>query len=238
MTLPGGRATLIAGLALILGLAGGYGVRVLQERAALHDLYLGRKADPTTGAGYRHRVSHFALLPAGPRVVMLGDSLTANAQWAELLGRPTANRGVPGDTAGGLLARLDASMPASADTVFVMIGINDLKDRHVPPATVAARTAAVVRRLAPRRVFLQSVLFTSEPALNAQVADLNARNRALCATGACVYVDLNAAEAPDGKLSRGLSRDGLHLGGVGYQRWAAVIRPLLPPPSPAEAAAR
>ena len=41
------------------------------------------------------------------RVLMLGDSLTAQGEWNAMLGEPlVANRGIDGDTAAGVLARI------------------------------------------------------------------------------------------------------------------------------------
>jgi lysophospholipase L1-like esterase len=224
--------------AFAAGFGVGYGARVWQGRVAESAPILARSADPARSYGYRHRVDHFARLPDGPRVVMLGDSLTANAQWTELLGTAVANRGVPGDTASGVLARLDQSMPGSAATVFLMVGINDLKDTHATPVAVAATIARIVRRLAPRRVYLQSVLYVRIPGVNDEVKRLNALNRAFCETGACTYVELNTVEAPGGVLAPAASLDGLHLNGEGYERWARVIRPLLPVTAAAEAVGR
>jgi lysophospholipase L1-like esterase len=59
--------------------------------------------------------------------IMLGDSITQEGNWNELLGGvKVINKGIGGDTSVGVLNRFDRSINESAHTVFVMIGINDL----------------------------------------------------------------------------------------------------------------
>jgi len=217
-------------LAATVGAAAGYGARVEQERRANAALYRSRLADPGANGPYRHRVSHMAALPDGPTVVMLGDSLTANAEWSELLRPDIANRGISNDTTLGLLKRLDVSTPASTRQVFLMIGINDLALYRNPPETVAANTRRIVERLKGRQVFVQSVLPGRAAGLNRAVATVNRLNKAYCATGACAYVDLTPAVAPTGILDEDMSFDGRHLRGEGYRRWADLIRPMIGPP--------
>lgn len=170
---------------------------------------------------YLRRVDQFRALPAAP-VVMVGDSLTGEGEWRELLGPQVANRGIGHDTTTGLLRRLD-TVPASARTVFLMIGVNDLAG-EIPVKTVADNTRRIVGLL-PGEVHLQSVLHTDDPDMNRRIDDLNRLNRSFCRAGACIYVDLNGpleAVRPSPRI------DGLHLRGEAYIRWAAVIAPQLP----------
>ena len=58
---------------------------------------------------WQHRVSLFRVLPdVEGEVIFLGDSITEGCAWNELTGLPhVLNRGISGDTAWGLLARVD-----------------------------------------------------------------------------------------------------------------------------------
>lgn len=179
---------------------------------------------PQTRALYRHRVDLFGRLASGPTVVMLGDSITQGGEWSELIGPQVANRGVGGDTSGALLTRLDESLPASARTVVVMIGVNDLKAADWNAGASAGNVAALLDRLKGRRVILQSVLYTADPKANRRIDDLNAAYRRLCETGRCEWLDLNPVVAPGGALSRADSLDGRHLNGGAYLRWAAALK--------------
>lgn len=167
------------------------------------------------------RVKQFGLFRSDARVAMLGDSITAQGEWSELLGAVVANRGVSGDTARQVLARV-GSVPASARSVFLMVGINDLPART--PTAVQAETRRIVEALAPRRVIVQSVLFTADRDLNDQVAELNRLNRAFCGTGACSYLELNDLFSRDGVLREEMTYDGTHLKGRAYSLWARRVR--------------
>jgi len=61
------------------------------------------------------------------RVLMLGDSLTAQGEWNAMLGKPlVANRGIDGDTSTGLLARVGDDADFRGDAVVIWIGTNDV----------------------------------------------------------------------------------------------------------------
>ncbi len=204
------------------------GFKARQEAEALRRE---RVPDTMRSQHFRSRVSQFRELKSRPTTIMIGDSLTANGNWNEWLGPSVANRGIGSDTALGLLGRIEASTPASAERVFLMIGLNDLRTFQVPPAKVAGWTAQTVGKLKGRQVYLQSVLYTRQPKLNERITALNALNRRLCETGACIYVDLNRTLAPDGILPQDMTYDGRHLAGRGYRLWADAIRPLIAEPA-------
>jgi len=61
------------------------------------------------------------------KIVMVGDSLTARAQWQEVLDRhDIINRGICSDTTSGILNRTDSIFNAKPQTIFYMAGINDI----------------------------------------------------------------------------------------------------------------
>jgi acyl-CoA thioesterase-1 len=120
-------------------------------------------------------------IPAAPRaaaapveIVALGDSLIAGyglgpgESFPEQLEAAlkergfdvsVANAGVSGDTAADGLARLDWSVPASADVVIVALGANDFL-RGLDPAITRAAIAEIVATLKARgqRVLLAGML--------------------------------------------------------------------------------
>ena len=179
-----------------------------------------RNEDPSMRVRYRHRVGLFTMLKtrSDAEVVMLGDSLTDGGAWNELLDRPVANRGVGGDTSDLLLKRLDASVPVSARTAVIMIGLNDLKDDDFSPERTTANVEAILKRLKGRRVILQSVLYDASPAHRAPIDALNARYAALCGQGLCEWLDLRRAVTVAG------SYDGRHLAGPAYVAWAEALK--------------
>ena len=70
------------------------------------------------------------------KLVCLGDSMTAcpgvrkSERWTALLEKETAHEwicaGVPGDTTGGMLARLQTALGEKPDAVLLMGGVNDI----------------------------------------------------------------------------------------------------------------
>lgn len=93
------------------------------------------------------RHNHFASLPMRENVViMLGNSLTAACEWAELFQNPNVlNRGTASDTSDDILARLDEIVRHKPTQIFVWIGVNDLLFH--PPQYVAENVEKIVRQL-------------------------------------------------------------------------------------------
>lgn len=197
---------------------------------------------PRQGGGrdnaYERRAEQLSVLSRPTAVVMIGDSLTADGEWSELLGPQVVDRGIGRDTTAWLLDRLPTVPPSKV--AFLLIGTNDVI-QGVPLDQTEARTQTIVVALR-RKVFLQSVPHLAAPAaaprrkafdrsaphfaetytaLNRKIDRLNESNRAFCATGACVFVDIRPAI--EGKLAA----DGMHLNGRAYVDWAATIRPLV-----------
>jgi lysophospholipase L1-like esterase len=90
----------------------------------------------------------------GP-VVAFGDSLVYGTGSSgggfvkileERIGEPIINKGVPGDTAGGGLARLDGVIALKPRIVILLLGGNDYLKR-VSPEETFANLAAIIRRL-------------------------------------------------------------------------------------------
>ena len=205
---------------------------IAADRLVVSSKWGSAQADPTAYSSWRHRVRHFETLTGAPEVVMLGDSLTDLAEWPELLGPTVANRGISGDTTGGLRQRLKASVPASARTVVIMIGTNDLKPANWRLEDSVANVSAILDGLKGRRVILQSVLYTADAKQNARIDRLNQAYARLCVPGRCEWLDLNPIVAPQGRLTSADSLDGRHLTGLAYQRWAAALRARLMPSPP------
>lgn len=177
------------------------------------------RGDPADHPSHLMRLDQFRALQAStPTVVMLGDSLIENGEWAEWLGPGVINRGIGQNTTRDVLVRLDA-VPRSPVAVL-MIGSNDI-EAGAEPDEVSSRTATIIERLA-RKVLLVSVLPRSGQR-NDQTERLNALNEELCEKGHCTYVDLYPPLAPSGELDPSLTRDGVHLNGEGYRRWAIAL---------------
>ena len=96
-------------------------------------------------------------------IVMLGNSLTEGGKdWAEKLGKPNVrNRGISGDVALGVDARLYQITPHKPAKIFLLIGINDVShDVTVDSLMTDIRTLVDhIRAQTPKtKLVLQSLL--------------------------------------------------------------------------------
>jgi lysophospholipase L1-like esterase len=191
-------------------------------KALAHDAY------------WREKKSFFDTFHAPAAVVMVGDSLTDGAEWRELFpGVSIANRGIDGDTAQGVLERLEGIVALHPAKAFVMIGINDFVAGKSVDAVFGSYGRIVAKlREGGAAVFVQSTLmcnaakaaWTACAAANEKVAQLNARLAALGAPGV-TFVDLNKTLAGTAGLKSALTFDGVHLNGEGYRLWRDAIAP-------------
>ncbi len=111
------------------------------------------------GWGFHHFFSSPTVAnspPPNDKIIAFGDSLTQGVgaspdqtypdQLAGLLGRPIINAGVAGETAEDALRRLQRDVLAEKPgTVIVLLGGNDLLQRHDPDKAFAALDAIVLR---------------------------------------------------------------------------------------------
>ena len=161
--------------------------------------------------------------------LFIGDSLIDNAEWQELLPKyKVINRGIQGIVTSDLLSLIQEIELIKSPTVFVMIGINDLR-RGIKHQVIMANYTNLLNQLLEKYkyVFIHSVLLGSsdEKTLNQKIINLNndlikiteKNNRAK-------YIDLNFILSPEGYISDKLSFDGIHLNGKGYIKWGDVIK--------------
>lgn len=173
-------------------------------------------------------------------IVMLGDSLTAEADWQELLpGRDVVNRGVAGQTADEIAARTGDVLRLRPRVVFVMAGTNDLMEGKTPDQVAAAWAQILDRLQGAGIVVVQPVVHVARDRgafglqrfwynrRNDQIAALNAKLRDLATSRGLRFIDLNAALAPSGVLPDEATNDGTHLRAATYLLWARTIEKTL-----------
>jgi acyl-CoA thioesterase I len=105
-------------------------------------------------------------VPARPRIVVLGDSLTAGLGIGQEEAYPAllqqrldqahlnfevVNAGVSGDTSAGGLSRLDWALEGNVKVLIVALGGNDAL-RALPPEELRRNLAAIVERAQSRRI--------------------------------------------------------------------------------------
>ena len=189
------------------------------------------------GAGitglYEHRKNLFEMLPKPKgEIIFLGDSITAECEWSELLGREDVkNRGIGGDFASGLLKRLNPIIEAQPDKLFLMVGVNDLI--YGSESDLVKNYEKLLKELADKlpdsQIIVQSILPVNSqvrrmPIDNETILQINEKIKNLTDKFGLVYADLNSLMTDeDGQLKADYTRDGIHINGKAYQIWKAAI---------------
>jgi acyl-CoA thioesterase-1 len=179
---------------------------------------------------------------AGPRVVFLGDSLTAGlglavddafpaqlgrALAAEGLPATIVNAGVSGDTSAGGLRRLDWLLGQKPDILVLGLGANDML-RGLPPADCAANLRAIVDKARAAGADVLLLGMRANPTLGPDyVAAFDAIYPALAAPpGVTLVPFLLEGVAGEPALNQA---DGLHPTTEGHARITALVLPALTP---------
>jgi lysophospholipase L1-like esterase len=173
--------------------------------------------------------------------VLAGDSLS---MWfpTKLLppDRIWLNQGISGETSVGLLKRLQLFDRTLPETVFVMIGINDLL-RGASDEGILNNQRQIIRDLRwahPKaQVVVQSILpHSGEQSTwenrdrllaipNSRIRAINRRLKEIASAENVSYLDLQPLFADaDGNLPTELSTDGLHLNERGYLVWRSALQ--------------
>ncbi len=161
--------------------------------------------------------------------VLLGDSLSL---WLPSDGLPEGqlwlNQGISGDTTGNLLKRLPLLARTRPDVIYVMAGINDLR-QGVDDHTILRNLHNIATRLRQQhpqtRVVMQSILPTRYDAIPAdRIHRLNRSLAVIAHHTQTEYMNLAADFSDDqGILRRDLTTDGLHLNPRGYGVWQLAL---------------
>lgn len=178
---------------------------------------------------YKHKVSQFDMLKniSEIKVMMLGDSITDEGEWSELLGQRVQNRGISGDTTSGVLDRLN-TIPNSIKQVFIMIGVNDIM-RGKDEDYVFENYKQILKFFKDKgvNIVIQSTLYIGEKRksdFNPKIAKLNDNLLKYAKNNEITFIDLNRYFSINNTLKDEVSYDDLHLNGSAYKIWAKEIK--------------
>jgi len=218
------RNLFFAALLIILGgvCAGIFAVNKLGGwRYTAHRLYT-LEAWPT----YTQRLSQLELLPIDSgKVVFLGDSHIAFGEWHEWIpSSAVINRGIPGEGIQGLRAFAKTLNLSKVKLIVVQIGTNDLLFHD--PKVVIERYKALVDQLGRLAI---PIVYCTLPGVNNEVrwtgiesTDIETVNVFVRSLARNNQIIMDLSEALGGSLGvlpKGLTDDGVHLRGEGYQVW-------------------
>lgn len=172
--------------------------------------------------------------------ILLGDSLSLWFPTELLPGRRVwMNQGISGEQTQGVLDRLSVLDRAEVNTIFLMIGINDLiwgqSDDQII-RNYRAIMAALSQQHPDTQIVVQSILphgaaastWESRDRLlalpNDRVRAMNESLKIIAADYGAKYLDLYTLFSNgEGNLRPDLTTDGLHLNREGYLVWRAAI---------------
>lgn len=192
-----------------------------------------QRADPSSA---ENRLASFQLSKFyNVGVAMVGDSLTGNASWNEILGcKNLINRGIGSETSSDVLKRLGEILDRKPKIVVLMIGANDVSLRVPISETLAAMSGIIDRSRRNNSTVIVHLLLPVRngylrPEMNADIVALNtAMEQAFKGREGVTLIDLRSAlSSPAGFLRDSMTTDGIHLTADAYRIWRDSLAPHL-----------
>ncbi len=184
---------------------------------------------------YRNRLLYFKEAGrAEYKVVMAGDSITEGVSWQDMLDSlAVINMGIGGDTVEGVLGRIDEICSKKPRIVFLMIGVNDLKEGASVETTFHAYEK-ILNEFKKRGVktVIQSTLLLSKDyydsySKNDKIKKLNAILKTSCEEKGFIFSDMNQKLCASGYLDDKFTYDGIHINFYGYKIWKEEVLRIL-----------
>jgi lysophospholipase L1-like esterase len=167
-------------------------------------------------------------------VVMLGNSLTYNANWNELLGRKNiANRGISSDITAGYLHRLSYVYQLKPKICFIEGGVNDVYSNY-SVKDILDNYSKIIDTLRAHNIIpiIQSTLFVASKReysqkKNDEIRELDELLSGYAQKHGIEYLDINSLVTRNGFLKNDLTYDGIHLNAEGYTFWVSKVEKVL-----------
>ncbi|MBW4476184.1 MAG: G-D-S-L family lipolytic protein [Tolypothrix brevis GSE-NOS-MK-07-07A] len=162
--------------------------------------------------------------------VLVGDSLS---MWFPARKLPTGklwlNQGISGDTSSGILKRLSFFSKTRPDVIYVMAGINDLRN-GASDETILRNHRRIIRTLKQSHpeslIIIQSILPTRQAKIpNSRIRHINEQLAEIAKEQQVNYLNIhNWFTDSEGNLREDLTTDGLHLSTSGYDVWRSALQ--------------
>ncbi|MBQ8527968.1 MAG: hypothetical protein IJ429_05775 [Lachnospiraceae bacterium] len=219
---------LLGGMTLFLLIRGNYFSMLAQTMASDKESY-----NYERNASYVQRSTQFDMLPVQDvDIVFVGDSITARFEWDEYFTDYTvANRGIDSDVTEGVYNRLDTITSQTPEKIFLMVGINDIR-QDIPAETTLSYYEKILDELKTSlpdcEIYIQSVLpvHTSTGIDNTVVQNLNLSLQQLAEQKGITYLDIYSAVV-DADNNFTYTVDGVHPTGEGYVIWTGILETIL-----------
>jgi lysophospholipase L1-like esterase len=161
--------------------------------------------------------------------ILVGDSLTL---WFPSQSLPShkfwLNQGISGENSAQIWSRVAAISQTRPDTIYVLAGINDLR-QGATDQMILNNMRGIVRRLRQNHpqseIVVQSILPTRNQGIsNARIRNLNSQIMLISRQEGGNYLNLYDLFVDDQDLLKtDLTTDGLHLSPQGYQVWKNAL---------------
>ena len=169
-------------------------------------------------------------------VVFFGDSLTRGCNFGEYFDdKEVCNLGLAGDTLNGMKKRVGMIKAVSPEKVFILGGINGLRDHNVDVCIQRyTELLDLIEEAVPdAEIYIQSVLpiasykestwYGGGICKNSTIRAFNEKLKGLAEERGIIYIDLYSLYEKDGSLNPDYTKDGVHLNG-NYEPWAEAVR--------------
>ncbi|NEP01416.1 MAG: acylhydrolase [Symploca sp. SIO2E9] len=162
--------------------------------------------------------------------ILVGDSLSLWFPSQQLPGSQFwLNQSISGENSGQVLNRLSAFSQTKPDTIYVMVGTNDLRQGK-SDRVILGNIRQIVQRLRRNhpqsQVIVQSILPTRLKAIpNQRIRNLNQQIAMVAQQESAGYLNLNSwfVDQQD-QMQLNLTTDGVHLNRRGYEVWQEALQ--------------
>lgn len=162
------------------------------------------------------------------KIVFVGASGIARGNWSSYFGISIENDGVSGRESWQLVPAIDGYVASNPDKIFIMIGVNNILNRHedVLINDLSTIIDKIKRASSKTQIFIISMLPVNDTFSNSLIEVYNNQIQALCTSKNVQFIsvyNLFKDSKTIIKLNYYLS-DGIHLTDAGYKVFANAIK--------------
>jgi lysophospholipase L1-like esterase len=179
-------------------------------------------SDTNTGGGSTVNAS------SQQKIVFAGASSISRGNWSSYFGIPIENDGVQGRESRDLANAIEGYVASKPDKVFIMIGANNIMNRH--EGILVDDISSIINRIraaSPKtQIFIHSILPVNNNFSNTLIERYNDQIQTLCSNRNVKFISLYGLFKDSKTIikSNYYLPDGIHLAEAGYQVWANAIR--------------
>ncbi|MEA5405769.1 GDSL-type esterase/lipase family protein [Arcicella sp. DC2W] len=175
---------------------------------------------------FKEKLHKYLFPPESNNILLVGDSLLAQENWALLLERnDITNLAYGGAITLYILKNIEVLSPKIKPKICVIEGgVNDLL-AGVPEQRVFENYIKMIHILQKQQIkpIVNAVIYTNLPEINHQITILNQQLASFCQQNQVVYIDANQVLSEKESLKNQYSLDGIHLKQVAYPLWAKEL---------------